>query len=383
MLIEKKEFHPVASIFPLMQGGAFAELVADVKARGLLEPIVLHGGKILDGRNRYRACLKARVTPRFRAFPDGRDPLAFVISLNLKRRHLNESQRADVAARLANLPAHRPSKSAIGRTFVSQDDAAKMLNVSERSVQRAAVVRNRGTPELIAAVEQGHLDVATASRSAKLPAADQRAIAKKAAAGEINPARKVAKQKIRAQQERALAGKQSALPDRRYGVILADPEWKFEVWSPLGTVNSGAENHYRTSVLEVIKKRAVPSIAAKDCVLFLWSTVPMLPQALEVMAAWGFRYVTNFAWVKDRAGTGYWNRNKHETLLVGVKGKVPAPAPGKQWESAFEAPKGRHSAKPEVSLRMIEAYFPTLPKIELNRRGPARPGWDAWGDEAR
>lgn len=376
----KKQFHPTAGIFPLMDGAPFDELVADIKQRGLMEPITLHEERILDGRNRYRACVKARVEPRFRKY-GGRDPLGFVISLNLKRRHLNESQRADIAARLETMPRGRPKiKDAI--VHVSRSEAAKMLNVSERSVASAAAVRKQGTPELIAAVEQGHLDVSTASRSAKLPAADQREIAKKAAAGEINPARKVAKQKIRAQHERELGEKQTALPDKRYGVILADPEWKFEVWSALGQVNAAAENHYRTSVLDVIKQRSVPGIAAKDCVLFLWSTVPMLPQALEVMAAWGFRYVTNFAWIKDRAGTGYWNRNKHETLLVGVKGKVPAPAPGKQWESAFEARKGRHSAKPERSLELIEDYFPTLPKIELNRRGPARPGWDAWGDEA-
>jgi N6-adenosine-specific RNA methylase IME4 len=107
----------------------------------------------------------------------------------------------------------------------------------------------------------------------------------------------------------------------------------------------------------------------------------MTPQALEVMAAWGFRYVTNFAWVKDHPGTGYWNRNQHETLFVGTKGKPPAPAPGMQWSSVIFAPVGEHSEKPERALEMIEAYFPTLPKIELNRRGAARAGWDAWGNE--
>lgn len=108
----------------------------------------------------------------------------------------------------------------------------------------------------------------------------------------------------------------------------------------------------------------------------------MTPQALEVMAAWGFKYVTNFVWVKDHPGTGYWNRNQHETLFVGTKGNIPCPAPGTQWPSVIIAPVGEHSEKPELSLEMIEAYFPTLPKIELNRRGPARHGWDAWGNEA-
>jgi N6-adenosine-specific RNA methylase IME4 len=112
-------------------------------------------------------------------------------------------------------------------------------------------------------------------------------------------------------------------------------------------------------------------------VLFLWATVPMLQQALQVMSAWGFKYKSHFVWIKDRIGTGYWNRNKHELLLVGTRGKIPAPAPGTQCESAIEAAVGRHSAKPECFLELIERYFPTLPKIELNRRGPSRPGWSA------
>jgi N6-adenosine-specific RNA methylase IME4 len=186
----------------------------------------------------------------------------------------------------------------------------------------------------------------------------------------------------RAERERKLGARIEALPDKQYGVILADPEWKFETWTPAGLDNSSPDNHYTTSGLDVIKARDVPKIAHKDCVLFLWATVPMTPHALEVMAAWGFRYVSHFAWVKDRTGTGYWSFNKHELLLIGVKGKPPAPAEGSQWPSVIEAPVGEHSAKPERSLEMIEAYYPSLPKIELNRRGPARPGWDAWGNEA-
>jgi N6-adenosine-specific RNA methylase IME4 len=184
----------------------------------------------------------------------------------------------------------------------------------------------------------------------------------------------------RVETEQKLAIKQQALPDKRYGVIVADPEWKFETWSENG-MDRSAENHYPTSDLEEIKARDVASIAADDCVLFLWATVPMLPQALEVMATWGFSYKSHLVWDKDKIGNGYWFRNRHELLLVGTKGSVPAPAPGMQWVSVLNEKATAHSAKPESSLNMIETYFPNLPKIELNRRGPARPGWDAWGNE--
>jgi N6-adenosine-specific RNA methylase IME4 len=190
------------------------------------------------------------------------------------------------------------------------------------------------------------------------------------------------KQRLRRKREKALAKKQRALPDKRYGVIYADPEWRFEPWSRKTGMSRAADNHYPTSVLDVIKARDVASIAAKDCVLFLWATVPMLPHALAVMEAWGFGYKSHFAWFKDRLGTGYWNRNMHELLLIGTRGHVPAPAPGDQWASALSVPRGRHSQKPEKFYEMIESYYPTLPKIELNARGPARPGWDVWGLEA-
>lgn len=189
------------------------------------------------------------------------------------------------------------------------------------------------------------------------------------------------KKERRADRELNLAAKIRALPSIKAGVIVADPEWRFEPWSRTTGMDRAADNHYPTSVLDVIQARDVPSIAADDCVLFLWATVPMLPHALAVMAAWGFDYRSHFAWAKDRIGTGYWNRNKHELLLLGVRGNIPAPAMGDQWHSLVEAPVGEHSAKPEIFLEMIEQYFPNLPKIELNRRGPPRTGWDAWGNE--
>jgi N6-adenosine-specific RNA methylase IME4 len=173
-------------------------------------------------------------------------------------------------------------------------------------------------------------------------------------------------------------------PERRYGVIYADPPWRFEPYSRLTGMDRAADNHYPTSTLAEIKSLDVKSIVAADCVLFLWATAPMLPHAIEVMEVWGFTYKTCAVWSKDRIGTGYWFRNKHEILLVGTRGHVPAPAMGTQWPSLILAPVGRHSEKPEAFCEMIESYFPTLPKIELHARGVvSRPGWDVWGLEAR
>jgi len=185
----------------------------------------------------------------------------------------------------------------------------------------------------------------------------------------------------RAQRELDLATKQTALPEKRYGVIVADPEWRYEPYSRETGMDRAADNHYPTNATEVIAARPVQKISADDCVLFIWATVPMLEHAIQVMKTWGFEYKSHAIWDKIHIGTGFWFRNRHELLLVGTKGNIPAPAMGEQFASVMTIARKEHSAKPDQFLEMIEQYFPSLPKIELNRRGPARSGWDAWGNE--
>lgn len=184
----------------------------------------------------------------------------------------------------------------------------------------------------------------------------------------------------RSERERELAANQKALPDKKYGVIYADPEWKFEVYSRKTGMDRAADNHYPTSTTDEICARPVGDIAADDCVLFLCATAPMLPDALRVMEAWGFTYKSHLIWRKPHVGTGYWFRNGHELLLVGTRGKIPAPTPGTQFDSIINAPTAEHSEKPDRFYEIIEAYFPNLPKIELNARR-RREGWDSWGNE--
>jgi N6-adenosine-specific RNA methylase IME4 len=190
------------------------------------------------------------------------------------------------------------------------------------------------------------------------------------------------KQRRRAEKEAELAettqATSKALGTQVYGVIYADPPWRFEPYSRDTGMNRAADNHYPTMTLDRIKSLPIP--AAPDCVLFLWATVPMLPQALDVMAAWEFTYRSHFVWVKHRVGTGYWNRNQHEVLLIGVRGDIPAPAPGQQFSSALQAESGAHSAKPFAFRELIEEMFPNLPRLEMFARERFA-GWDSWGNE--
>jgi hypothetical protein len=158
-------FHPLANLFPLMEGTEFDELVASIRDNGLREPVIIHQGMILDGRNRYRACRAAGIAPRLETFGLG-DPVAYVIDKNVHRRHLNESQRAFVAAALSNLKAgDNQHHSEVTQIQVTTARAAALLNVGKESVILARKVLAEGTPEEIAAVRAGTARVSTVGKS--------------------------------------------------------------------------------------------------------------------------------------------------------------------------------------------------------------------------
>lgn len=366
---ENPTFHPLANIFPLLGGDAYAALVADIKANGLMTPIVERDGVILDGRNRYIACKEAGVPIRTERFA-GADVLAFVLSANLQRRHLNESARAMVAAKLAS---QRGAK-----IRLSLAEAAGMLRVSERSVDFASKVRIKATARLIERAEAGEIAVSLAASLADLTKAQQHAI-EDADEAVLRGAAKKAKRSAR---ERSLAEQTTAaskaIGTRLYSVIYADPPWRFEAFSQVTGMDRAADNHYPTMTLEELCAIVPP--AAKDCVLFMWVTPPVLEQSFEVLRAWGFTYKSHFVWSKDRAGTGYWVRNRHELLLIATRGTVPAPAPGEQFESVIGARVGAHSEKPIAFAEAIEEMFPSARPIEMFAR-TRRAGWDAWGNE--
>jgi hypothetical protein len=168
--------HPIANIFPRMSNAEFDDLVEDIKEKGLQEHIWLYEGKILDGRNRYQACKDAGKPCPTRNYT-GNDPHGFVISANLKRRHLDESQRASVAALLVTTKwgdnQHREERS------IDLSSAADMLNVSKKSVQRAVVVRDKGDQQLQKLVDDGKVAVSVAhTLASKLPKAQQAKIAR-------------------------------------------------------------------------------------------------------------------------------------------------------------------------------------------------------------
>lgn len=165
------QFHEIANIFPMMDHDRFMELVDDIKKNGLVDAIDTYEGKILDGRNRYKACLIADVKPRVYAY-DGDDPLGYVLSKNLHRRHMDESQRAMVGANIANLSNGGDRKSDQSANLqtdqVTVAQAAEAVNVGVRSVASAKKVKADGDESLQKAVVNGDLAVSTAEKFAKI-----------------------------------------------------------------------------------------------------------------------------------------------------------------------------------------------------------------------
>lgn len=173
----------------------------------------------------------------------------------------------------------------------------------------------------------------------------------------------------------------------RYGCIAADPPWHFKVWSPKGEDRSP---DYDVMTLDKIKALPVADLAAPDCVLLLWATNPMLPQALDVMKGWGFAYKTvGFTWAKTtlrsepgnvryHIGLGYWSRANTEMCLLGVRGKPKRVE--RNVRQLIVSPRREHSRKPTEFYSSAERLV-NGPYAELFSR-ETRPNWDSWGREA-
>lgn len=218
--MKKLEFHPIANIFPLMEGAAYSEFKADAKKHGIRDQVVTLDGMILDGRNRFRAASELKIDCPMRKFDkqiDGYSPLEFVLSANLHRRHLDVSQRALVAAGIANLSEGRPELTA-QICAVSQEDAAETLNVSRRAVQHATKVLECSPPAVVKAVQAGEVAVSDAAAISSLPKSEQKEALKKVESGKADTLRQAAKKELE--------------PKHKSGKQTKDPR-KWEHWHGL------------------------------------------------------------------------------------------------------------------------------------------------------
>jgi N6-adenosine-specific RNA methylase IME4 len=381
-------------------------LVESISARGLLQPIVVwpRGAglcrhyRLVAGRHRLEAVRKLQHESIRAVILDGADAdeaLLVEIDENLihgdlspAERALHHAERKRLYEKLHPETKHGGDRRSGGFQVLTNENlksyaaaAAKKTGKGRSTVARdvaraskVVVLRDIiGTP-----LDEGDQIDALA----KLPEDEQRKLAEQAKAGEEVTAKHVAQKPRREESERELAAATEAasqtLGRNVYGVLYIDPPWRFEVHAQSG-MDRCADSHYPTMTTESIAALKIP--AADDAVLFLWSTPPMQPHALHVMAAWGFTYKSLVVWDKGINGIGYWVRGRVEILLIGTRGNVPAPLPSEQPPQLITAPRRRHSEKPDIFAEHIERLYPNTPKLEMFARR-ARSGWDVWGNEA-
>lgn len=364
MTEKPREFHPLADLFPLLEGEEYQAFIADVAANGLRDAIWLHpDGRIIDGRNRYRACLDAGIEPIYRTWNEQGSLLMFVVSMNIHRRHLNESQRAMVAMKVENLKHGGDRKNDQDANLhlenVSRAEAAKLLNVSPRSVATAAQVRREATPEVIRAIEKGEKTITQVKRELGEEKREQR--------------RQENAQKAAATTDLRQAG-------AKFATIVIDPPWSLE---DEGDVNQlgRAKQDYASMPIDEILKLPIAELADEDCHLYLWITNRSLPKGFSLLDAWGFRYVTLLTWPKSSFGMGNYFRGQTEHVLFGVRGSQAL----KRKDASTLLPTwkrgpGGHSSKPVEFYNFVESCSPA-PLVEIFSR-QQHDGWSSWGADA-
>jgi N6-adenosine-specific RNA methylase IME4/ParB-like chromosome segregation protein Spo0J len=355
--------HPNAAIVPPIGRESFTALREDINRRGIQVPLeITDADVVLDGHLRLQVALGlglAEVPVRIVNPPDG---LEYLLMAAVHRRQLEPGQRIALVLELelyqqtrgqararqrANLKQHASTEGAdLPPRGKSRDFVAAAAGTSPRTAQNVITVKD-ADPELYEQIRQGRI-------------APDRA------------ARQVLQRRRDEQLDTA-----PPLPDGLFDLTLGDPPWRLP-----GSPDSSraVENHYPTMPLDEIIALEVP--AADDAILFLWAVNSKLPEALQVIEAWGFGYTSNFAWVKDRWGLGSYNRCQHELLLIATRGRFRPPPENKRVSSVITAPRTEHSAKPPCLYEMLEAMYPRTRKLELFARGKSRPSWTAWGNQA-
>jgi N6-adenosine-specific RNA methylase IME4 len=384
-----------ARLFPLREE-ELRELERSVLEEGIRDPLVVwrkDGQLILvDGHHRYELAKKYNLEFKVveRHFESLDEVLIWVDRNQLGRRNLTDEQRAVIMGRLYKTVKQNPT---LNLKQFQKDNGDRELKLSSRRGSNA-------TARVIA--EQVGVGQATIRRAEKFTDAVEALqevspqAAERVLRGEVRDALtelpKVPKEALPFVAEKIEEGKRvikeilrewryqqleaPPLPQERFDVIYADPPWEYEFSV---SESREIENQYPTMTLDELKRLEIP--AADNAVLFLWAPPPKLPEALEVMRAWGFRYVTCAVWDKEKIGMGYWFRQQHELLLVGVKGNFSPPPPDKRFPSVIRSPRTEHSRKPEVVYEIIEAMFPNARLLELFARRNDRPRWVAWGNE--
>jgi N6-adenosine-specific RNA methylase IME4 len=380
--------HHAADLFPLMDETRFKKLVEDIQRNGLVHPIILYDGKILDGRNRYRACKAANIEPRFDHYIG--NPFEYAWSANGQRRDLVQDQRYLIWKRCGQGAANWKAEheKAAERANEARSDAAEKRQRTDSGTFIASPATSCGDIGRDYKAEQAKKTSSAVAKEAgvnrgsveRMDRLDRERpdLADKVAHGELKPT-----EAMRQMKKDEVVKKIAALPEGKYRVIYADPPWDYNnEFDVAGYTTVAATDHYPVMPLSEICALDVKSLAAPDSVLLLWATSPLLAQAFEVVKAWGFTYKTHFVWYKGRGAFGHYHKANCELLLIATRG-LCVPDADERADQMQNFARGRHSQKPKEWRELIDRLWPNGPRIELFQRTNAVPShWHVWGAES-
>ncbi|MDA2925931.1 MT-A70 family methyltransferase [Acidobacteria bacterium AH-259-G07] len=371
-------FHPVCNIFPMMQAEESEDLLADIKENGLLEPIWLHpDGRIIDGKNRYRACLEIGIEPSFKTWDGHGSLVSFVVSLNLHRRHLSSSQKAAIAVEVVPLLAKE-----------IEEERRKKISKYRRTSEKSQEIDSSGKNQNRAAQQAAQLlgtNRQYVSDARKLRDQDPTSF-QQVLSGE-KTITQVKRQKVgKRRQERRDKNKRLAEScsnpltiGAKFPTIVVDAPWDYRRDEDDADPFGRGLPTYHTLSFEEIANLPVNGLADVDCHLYLWITNRFLREGFRLLEEWGFRYITCLTWCKPSFGMGNYFRSQTEHILFGVKGSQPLKR--KDVGTWFQAPRGPdgHSSKPVEFYKLVESCSPG-PYLEMFARSP-RASWTSWGAE--
>lgn len=365
-------------LIPPLTSEEFKQLERNILEEGIRDPLVTWNGILVDGHNRYRIAQEHDINyvTVEKEFPDILTVKVWMATNQLGRRNLSDYVKGELMMIIKDLLKEKgiEEKSKAGgdkKSLLSIVDKSDIKNIDDRHNTQKEFAEKIGWSTGKVAM----FDIV----KAKAP----EEIKEKLRTGEvsINQAYKeVKKEEIETKRKeiRETFEKQDVeVKDKKYRIIYADPPWKYGNAMPEYVTEP--QDYYLLMNTEDICAMPIKDITEKDAVLFLWSTSPHLPEALEVAKAWGFTYKTTFIWDKIKHNMGHYNSVRHEILLVCTKGAC-TPDVKRLFDSVVSEERTEHSKKPNVFREIIETIYTYGNKIELFARESPE-GWDVFGNQ--
>jgi len=363
-------------------------LEESIKQEGCRDPLVIWHNTIIDGHHRYAICSKHGISFNVIEKPELETELdvkLWMINNQFSRRNLPTEIRLALAYRFKEFEAEKAKERQLSnlkqfseQEAVIEEDAVLPLAhqyANGHNEEKDDLKSSKGKTLEIIAQKAG-----VSTRTAEQYDAIQRKGTEEQKAEVAEGKSSIKKVYTQIQKtERLEKNKATEWPKGKYRVIYADPPWQYGDERSGGN-HGGAVDHYNTMNIKDLKAMPVASLAEDNSVLFLWATAPLLPEALELINAWGFNYKTNFIWDKVKHNMGHYNSVRHELLLIATKGSC-TPDNVQLFDSVQSIERtDRHSEKPEEFRNIIETLYTYGNKLELFARKSVE-GWEVFGNE--